>query len=87
MISKKIESLRADREKDDARLDELSPLSDKDKKANISNVRAEGNNNLLHDLINTLSLYARVFRSTELSMERENILNIFNDLVKGYVFT
>ncbi|EOK0266785.1 NACHT domain-containing NTPase [Escherichia coli] len=85
-FEKKIESLRADREKDDARLDELSPLSDKDKKANISNVRAEGNNNLLHDLINTLSLYARVFRSTELSMERENILNIFNDLVKGYVF-
>ncbi|ELV2795788.1 metallophosphoesterase [Enterobacter ludwigii] len=84
-FERKIEDLKSDRESDDARLDQISPLDDSGKKAKIPKKSSEQNNETIK-LVETLSLYARVFRSTELSMDRESILSIFKDLVDGYIF-
>lgn len=84
-FERKIEDLKADKESDDARLDKLAPLDGTDKKAEMQKKHSDHNNTLVK-LVETLSLYARVFRSTELSMDRDNILKIFNKLVDGYIF-
>lgn len=84
-FERKIEDLKADRASDDDRLDKLEPLNGNDRKANI-NKNTHDHSNTMVKLVDTLSLYARVFRSTELSMDRDSILKIFSDLVDGYVF-
>ncbi|PQK95094.1 hypothetical protein CG435_22445 [Pantoea ananatis] len=85
-FEQKIESIKADREKDDAQLDKTMPLSDKDKETRLGEARAEKRQNIVHDLVQSLSLYARVFRSTELSMDRKKTIEIFSDLSSGYMF-
>lgn len=85
-FEKKIESLKADREKDDEQLDIISPLDAENKKVKLDKESTTNSTNLITNLIDTLSLYARVFRSTELSMDKERIMNIFEDLVQGYMF-
>ncbi|AFE57991.1 hypothetical protein Q7S_08755 [Rahnella aquatilis HX2] len=85
-FEKKIESLKADREKDDEKLDKIAPLKSEEKQAIIATDNSEGKRGLLNELVETLSLYSRVFRSTELSMERNKTLSIFDDLVQGYMF-
>jgi UDP-2,3-diacylglucosamine pyrophosphatase LpxH len=85
-FEEKIESLKADKERDDARLDQTMPLSDEDNQANLGETRAEKRQSILDDLLESLSLYSRVFRSTELSMNREETIKIFSDLSSGYMF-
>lgn len=85
-FEEKIESIKADRERNDERLDRAMPLSDKDNEANLGECRAEKRQNIVHDLVQSLSLYARVFRSTELSMDRQKTIDIFTDLSSGYMF-
>ncbi|MEX5206921.1 metallophosphoesterase [Citrobacter freundii] len=85
-FERKIETMKADRERDDENLDTISPLNDKNKKANLKDEKASLSTNLISNLVDTLSLYARVFRSTELSMDKSSIMNIFDDLLDGYMF-
>ena len=85
-FAEEIERFKADRDKDDERLDEFSPLNPRDNE-NAEIFRKERNvDDKMKSYANTLSLYARVFRNTELSMDRDKTLAVFDKVIDGYVF-
>ncbi|WP_283010950.1 metallophosphoesterase [Cronobacter turicensis] len=85
-FAEEVEKFKADREKDDERLDEICPLNPRDHD-NIDIFKRERNvDNIMKLYVNTLSLYARVFRNTELSMDRDKTLTVFNKIIDGYIF-
>ncbi|HEM7133131.1 TPA: metallophosphoesterase [Providencia rettgeri] len=88
-----IESLNSNKVRDDNRLDEIAPLSTHDKECVVSNSDndREGEANDKKNvgpraLLENLSLYARVFRNTELTMDPKKTIDIFDDIVNGYMF-
>ncbi len=85
-FAKKIEEFKADREKDDEHLDEVSPLDSKEKDSTTVFNEEKATDNRLSKYSNTLSLYSRVFRNTELSMDRVKTMSVFDKIINGYVF-
>ncbi|HEK1829907.1 metallophosphoesterase [Proteus penneri] len=93
-----IDKLHSDRAENDKRLDELSPLHIDDEKCDFE-VESNSNDDNHIDKVNSLkktsgpkellenlSLYARVFRNTELSMDPQKTISIFNNIANGYIF-
>ncbi|ENN8436507.1 metallophosphoesterase [Enterobacter kobei] len=85
-FAEQVEKFKADREKDDERLDEIYPLNPRDKENAAIFKKERSVDNKMKLYANTLSLYARVFRNTELSMDRDRTLDVFNKIIDGYVF-
>lgn len=82
-----IEKLKSDKTASDNHLDEVAPLSAQGKPCDIS-IKEQDNRkiDLPNLLLQNLSLYARVFRNTELTMDPDGTIDIFNDIANGYMF-
>ncbi|WP_010260505.1 NACHT domain-containing protein, partial [Pantoea agglomerans] len=81
-----VEKFKANREQDDARLDEVSPLNNRNNDSKEVFSKERKADNKMKKYSNTLSLYTRVFRNTELSMDRSKTLSVFNNIIDSYVF-
>lgn len=81
-----VEKLKADKIANDNHLDEVAPLNPEGQNCEI-NIEEEDNKiGLPNILLQNLSLYSRVFRNTELTMDPEKTIDIFDDITEGYIF-
>lgn len=80
--------LKADQVENDKELDSMSPLKIENDFDRSTYLRKENERVSLDDSIlpQVLSLYARVFRNIELNMNREQTLELFKDILNGYMF-
>ena len=90
-IEDKIERIKIDRNKDDDKLDKVMPLN-KNGNDKINFSESENINDdirldfFVSKLKHQLSLYSRVFRSTELVMDSEKVLSVYDDILSGYIY-
>lgn len=86
----KVEELKSDRDSDDERLDKVSPLQSEedncDQKMEKTLKKDDSIKYLPSKLLENLSLYSRVFRSTELTMDPEKTIDIFDNITNGFIF-
>lgn len=91
-FEEKINEYKEDRQKYDQRQDELSPLFKKgDKECDLKQLDCDYKEDL--DSLNStlrykkeLTLFSKVFRSTELLMNRTRVLTIFDKILSSYIF-
>lgn len=85
---KEIEKVKADRDEVDNRMDEISPLESRNEshKKVFSSRKEKATDNKLKEFIQLLSLYSRVFRNIELSMDKDRLMTIFNEIIHNYMF-
>lgn len=80
--------LKADQVENDKELDSMSPLKIENDFDRSTYLRKEDDKKILdHSILpQVLSLYSRVFRNIELNMNREQTLELFKDILNGYMF-
>lgn len=81
-----VEKLKSDKVANDNHLDEVAPLNSEDQNCEINIEEQDDKVGLPNLLLQNLSLYSRVFRNTELTMDPEKTIDIFNDITDGYMF-
>jgi predicted phosphodiesterase len=86
-FEKKINEIKADKQQHDEMLDEISPLDThtKQQKDFRSESTPKNKSDNITTLIANLSLYARIFRNTELTMDPAETLRFFDDITSGYI--
>lgn len=85
-FEEKIKEIKSDRIKHDELMDEISPLESEGKVVDKPKPAiGPGSSDCIVSLRENLSLYSRVFRSTELIMDPSDTLSFFEDIVLGYV--
>lgn len=94
-IQQKITEMKADREERDAELDKNAPLiNEKDKATNVQRIDetydtgfdSESTLGLTERYRKELSLFSKVFRSTELLMDPNEVMGIFDTIVHSYSY-
>ncbi|MEH8265385.1 metallophosphoesterase [Aeromonas veronii] len=80
--------LKADQVENDKELDSMSPLKIENEFDRSTYLRKEEEKKPLDNSVlpQVLSLYSRVFRNIELNMNREQTLELFKDILNGYMF-
>lgn len=86
-FEEKIKEVKSDRAKHDELMDKISPLEPKEKSAQRPKPFAgPGSSDCIINLRENLSLYSRIFRSTELIMDPAETLSFFEDIVIGHIY-
>lgn len=93
-FNEKIDTFQSDRDGDDDKLDKVKPLENKVKKKASSALSkldsdSEKQTHYIEKLTRLkleISLFSKVFRNTELVMEPDKVIDIFDFIVKSYVF-
>ncbi|WP_072038115.1 metallophosphoesterase [Pectobacterium brasiliense] len=83
-----IEEVRADRDVIDDEMDAISPLenrSESHKQIFISK-KEQDTDDKLKEFMQILSLFSRVFRNIELSMDKEKLMSVFSRIIENYMF-
>lgn len=86
-FEEKIKEVKSDRAKHDELMDEISPLEPKRKVSERQkSFTGPGSSDCIVNLRENLSLYSRIFRSTELIMDPSETLSFFEDIVLGHIY-
>lgn len=85
-FEKKVSEIKADRPRHDEMMDKLHPLETEQKSTNrLTPLSSDFPADNISTLKENLSLYARIFRSTELIMNPAETISFFEDIVTGYI--
>ncbi|GAB2989378.1 hypothetical protein [Psychrosphaera aestuarii] len=86
-LAREIENRKVTREEHDSEQDISNPLNTKKSQpTNISNLDKDFTNKYPR-FKKEISLFARVFRNTELLMDRERVVSTFDRILKSYLFS
>ncbi|WNF47976.1 metallophosphoesterase [Pseudomonas sp. SG20056] len=83
-FEEKIHEIKSDKSKNDELMDEISPLESNNNSSQPKKSQNSGKD-ITNVLKENLSLYSRVFRSTELTMNPEETLGFFDDITTCYI--
>lgn len=83
-----MEEVKSDRDTIDEKMDTIAPLKERQEgHKKVFNQRKEQDaDDKLREFVQILSLFSRVFRNIELSMEKERLMKVFSNIVDNYLF-